>query len=100
MSKAFDWVNGDLLLLRLLQYGVDGKFYRTIKTLYRNNVSCVKIINCNTEWFEYHQVSEKLTGKTACRPTLFYADDIVLFAENEEDLQRLIEHVHKWCNKW
>ena len=53
----------------------------------------MKIINCNTEWFEYHQVSEKLTGKTAC--TLFYADDIVLFAENEEDLQRLIEHVHK-----
>ena len=33
MSKAFDWVNRDLLFLRLLQYGVDGKFYRTIKTL-------------------------------------------------------------------
>ena len=31
---------------------------------------------------------------------LFYADDIVLFTENEKDLQRLIEHVHKWCNKW
>ena len=52
MSKAFDWVNRDLLFLRLLQYGVDGKLYRTIKTLYRNNVSCVKINNCNTEWFE------------------------------------------------
>ena len=52
MSKAFDWVNRDLLFLGLLQYGVDGKFYRTIKTLYRNKVSCVKINNCNTEWFE------------------------------------------------
>ena len=42
MSNTFDWVNRDLLFLRLLQYGVDGKLYRTIKTLYRNNVSCVK----------------------------------------------------------
>ena len=31
---------------------------------------------------------------------MFYADDIVFFAENEEDLQRLIEHVHKWCKIW
>ena len=126
MSKAFDWVNRDLLFLRLLQYGVDGKFYRTIKTLYRNDVSCVKINNCNTDWFEIssgvrqgdtlspsllslfiNELAVKLknlnigidiNGKTVC--TLFYADNIVLFAENEEDLQRLIEHVYKWCNKW
>ena len=126
MSKAFDWVNRDLLFLRLLQYGVDGKLYRTIKTSYRNNVSCVKINNCNTEWFEISSgvrqgdtlspclfslfinelavelknlnIGIDINGKTVC--TLFYADDIVLFAENEEDLQRLIEHVYKWCNKW
>ena len=52
MSKAFDWVNGELPFLKLLQYGVDGKFYRTIKTLYRNYEACVKNNNCNTEWFE------------------------------------------------
>ena len=110
----------------MLQYGVDGKFYRTSKTLYRNNVSCVKINNCNTAWFEISSgvrqgdtlspslfslfinelavelknlnIGIDINGKTVC--TLFYADDIVLFAENEEDLQRLIEHVYKWCNKW
>ena len=124
MSKAFDWVNRDLLFLRLLQYGVDGKFYRTIKTLYRNNVSCVKINDCNTDLFKISSgvrqgdtllpslfslfmndvelknlnIGIGINGKTVC--TLFYADDIVLFAENEEDLQRLIEHVYKWCNKW
>ena len=38
-----------------------------------------------------------INGKNVC--TLFYADDIVRFAENEEDVQRLIEDVHKWCKK-
>ena len=35
--------------------------------------------------------------KTVC--TLLYAADIVLFAENEEYLQHLIEHFHKWCKR-
>ena len=119
-------MNRDSLFLRLLQYGVDGKIYRTVKTLYRNNVSCVKINNCNTNWFEISSgvrqgdtlspslvslfinelvvelknlnIGIDINGKTVC--TLFYADDIELFAECEEDLQSLIEHVHKWCNKW
>ena len=77
--------------------------------------------NCNTEWFAISSgvrqgdtlspslfslfinelavelknlnIGIDINRKTVC--TLFYADDIVLFAENEEDLQRLIEHVHK-----
>merc|ERR1712105_184140 len=31
---------------------------------------------------------------------LLYADDIVLFAENEEDLQSLLFIVQIWCEKW
>ena len=31
---------------------------------------------------------------------LLYADDIVLFAENEEDLQSLLFIVQVWCEKW
>ena len=68
MSEAFDWVNRNLLFLGLLQYGVDGKFYRTIKTLYRNNVSCVKINNCNTEWFE---ISSGVRQGDTLSPSLF-----------------------------
>ena len=112
MSRTFDWVNRALLFLRLLQYGVDEKLYRTNKTLYQYSVSCVKIINCNTEWFEIssgvrqgdtlspslfslflNELAVELenmnngvdiNGNTVC--TLFYADDIVLFADNEKDL--------------
>ena len=31
---------------------------------------------------------------------LLYADDIVLLAKNEKDLQTLITCVTRWCNKW
>ena len=31
---------------------------------------------------------------------LLYADDIVLLAKNEEDLQFLLNIVETWCKKW
>ena len=31
---------------------------------------------------------------------LLYADDIVIFADNENDLQRLIDLIYDWCRKW
>ena len=32
--------------------------------------------------------------------TLFYADDIVLLAENENNLQKMLDCVYNWCSKW
>ena len=31
---------------------------------------------------------------------LLYADDIMLMSESEEDLQIMLDFVHKWCDKW
>ena len=31
---------------------------------------------------------------------LLYCDDIVLFAENEDDLQALLFITENWCKKW
>ena len=31
---------------------------------------------------------------------MLYADDIILLAENELDLQLLLKELHNWCSNW
>ena len=31
---------------------------------------------------------------------LLYADDIVLVAHNEQDMQTLLDKLHDWCKRW
>ena len=31
---------------------------------------------------------------------LLYADDIVLLAPTENNLQKMLDYVHFWCDKW
>ena len=33
-------------------------------------------------------------------PILLYADDILLMADNESDLQHLLDIAYGWCRKW
>ena len=55
LEKAFDWVDRDLLFYRLLTYGITGKIYKEIKSLYNNTFSldfpCVCVNNWMTGWF-------------------------------------------------
>ena len=39
-----------------------------------------------------------INGETLC--TLLFADDIVIFAEAETELQMLLDCVHNWCQNW
>ena len=46
MKKAFDWVDRDVLLFKILsQFGIKGKMYNVIASLYSNSTACVKINN-------------------------------------------------------
>ncbi len=124
--KAFDMVNRDMLLYRLLENGVDGKMYFAIKNIY-NRASCAIRINDEmTGWFETTQGVKQGDNLS---PTCFlsyvnpligvlkstqvgvkfgphvisvlaYADDLVLLAENEHDLQLLLDTLYDWCYKW
>ena len=43
MKKAFDSVWQSGLIYKLYQYGVKGKFFKVIKSMYSSIKSCVKI---------------------------------------------------------
>ena len=126
MSKAFDCINRDFLFYKLLKNNIGGKIYYAIQELYNETVSCVQLNHMKTEWFQtlygvrqgdnlsptlfniyINDLAEELKSMNLgikmgdlhiC--ILLYADDIVLVSENEQNLQRMLSHVHKWCCKW
>ena len=126
MSKAFDSVNRKLLFYKLLNYNIEGKIYNAIKALYVQTFSCVEINGHFTDWF---QTFVGVRQGDNLSPTLFniflndlayeiqslnlgvkfgnlkvsmllYADDIVLIAGSESNLQKMLDHVSEWCKKW
>ena len=127
-SKEFDRVNRESLLYKLLHYPypIDGKMYHIIKALYSNTMSCVKINELGTEWFETLQgvrqgdnlsptlfalfvndlameikamnVGVKVGERQV--PILLYADDVAIISETETDMQAMLNVVREWCNKW
>ncbi len=106
--------------------GINGKMYNAIKSIYRKASCSVRINGSMSEWFDTNQglkqgdnfsptgfaaylnplitelksagIGVKMGEISVC--VLAYADDIVLCAENEHDLQRLLDILFKWCFKW
>ena len=126
LEKAFDWVNRNLLLLRLLENKITGKIYFAVQSILSNTKSCIQLNDLHTNWFEN---SCGVRQGDSLSPTLFslyindlaktlkdsgpqisignilinillYADDMVLIAESEESLQKLLDITHEWCMKW
>ena len=50
-KKAFDCINRDFLLYKLLLYNIDGKLFKAINGLYNESKSCIKINNMYTHFF-------------------------------------------------
>ena len=124
ISKAFDKIPRHILLKKLVDHGVTGKFYDIIVNMYKNDKSCVKINGKLSPEFN------SLTGvKQGCimSPLLFnifmsdlpsalcqednvmldnttkincilWADDILILSETEEGLQKSLQNLHEYCN--
>ena len=43
MQKAFDWIDRDLLLLKLLVSNIDGKVYKAIKSMYTDTMGMIRL---------------------------------------------------------
>ena len=54
-SKAFDTIPRDILFKKLLNHGINGRFFNIIKTIYINDKACVKMQGRRTKTFEINQ---------------------------------------------
>ena len=126
-QKAFDSVERNFLLYKLSKIGISGHFYNAISSLYANPKSRVILNEFETNYFDFpigvkqgdclsptlfaifiNDLAEEIKSSNVglhLEPETFvnillYADDIVLLAENEEDLQFLLFIVENWCKNW
>jgi hypothetical protein len=125
-SKAYDRVGRNLLWHKLEGLGLNGMFVNAIKSLYDGVQAAVRVNGLMTDWFD---VGVGLKQGCILSPVLFniylndflqeikdmgvgvtvgeekiailgYADDIVLMAESEQDLQDMLSRLELWCNSW
>ena len=125
-KKGFDTVDRDCLWFKLLKIEIHGDFLKAIQSLYKS-VSCTVKINDNfIEWFKVNMGVKQgcvllltlfsvyvndlvdaiknlrcgVSFKDINISILLYADDIALIASNEIDLQRMLNVLSEWSNKW
>ena len=123
-SKAFDTIPRDILFQKLLNYGINGNFFNTIKNIYANDRACIKFKDQVSETFKINQgvrqgcvlspilfnifmadlpklldtsVSNVNMGTTKLN-CLIWADDILLFSENEQGLTEMLKSLDKYCD--
>ena len=126
-KKAFDFVVRDILWFKLIQSGVRGKILDIIQSMYQNIKSRVKFENeLSGEFSSYIGVRQgeclspflfsmylnDLENEFASKGLdgcdvgmlklylLLYGDDIVVFSSTSEGLQRGLNILSDYCDKW
>ena len=126
MAKAFDRVNRDILFIKLANIGVSGNMLESIKTIYAD---CQASVSVNGSYTDFFSIASGVKQGDVISPTLFaifindlvkgikqldmgveissdfkisillFADDIVLIAPNELNLQSMLDYLSKWCTE-
>ena len=124
-SKAFDRVWRDGLLIKLLNHGIGGKFYSSVKQMYHNTISAVKMNNQITSTFKTEigvkqgdnlsptlfniYLNDLQFPEDSCKPIklssipishLLWADDLLILSETPEGLQKCLDILHAYCIEW
>ena len=126
LRKAFDTVNRHCLWFKLMKCGINGKILNSIQALYTDVRCSVRVNDLYTDPFD---VKQGVRQGCKLSPTLFsiyindlageindlrcgvetgdfmvsllmYADDIVLLAPDEHQLQLMLSKLNAWCKKW
>ena len=126
-SKAFDRINRDFLFSKLAKLGIGGSMLSALKSLYSDVSCCVRINNVCTEFFDIlcgvkrgcilsplifslyindcieriNALNKGVSLDNGERVSvLAYADDLVIIAEKEQDLQDQLDVLSEWCTNW
>jgi hypothetical protein len=125
--KAFDKVDRTALMLKLLNVGIGGTFYQSIKSMYSKNLVSVKVDSGRTAYFECTQGVRQGDGlsptlfnvfvndlvpillNTECEPAMYgnvpmgcllYADDLIIISESQNGFENGIKNLLTYCDKW
>ena len=127
LKKCFDTVWQTALYYKLMNYNINGKVYTVIKNMYKNMDFTIKLNDMLTEKFKIENgvkqgcplsptlfnifINDFITGLESDRITtpelygkfitcLLYADDIALLSTTSEGLQKSIDFLYEYTNKW
>ena len=127
LKRAFDTVYRNGLWYKLIKYGVDGKLIRLFRSVYSSVNSCVRHLNCLSDFFkadiglfqgeimspilfslfindiESSLQTNTLDGITLDQITIYlllFADDAVLISDSREGLQNSLSQLESYCKKW
>ena len=108
--------------MKLLKYGINGKFFNIIRNIYTKDKACVKLKGKCSECFDINIgvrqgciLSPLLFNIFLCDlakslleiecislgniNSLFWADDLVMFSDSETGLQKLLEILEGYCKE-
>ena len=126
LNKQLGFVNRNLLLRNIIDTGINGKFYFALKCILSQTKSCIRLNDIYSEFFnvdsgvrqgdsissslfslyindltsEINSLNLGVDVGYMIMSILLYADDLILLASNERDLQILLNCLYKWTCKW
>lgn len=124
-KKAFDSVPRDLLLTKLSNMGITGKFFNILRHIYTTDKAGIKMGPSCSDFFNldigvrqgcilspllfnlflcdlakhFDAMEEKVKLGNIGINSLFWADDLVLFAETKEGLDKLLKILEDYCKE-
>ena len=125
-SKFFDKINRHIMLYKLLKYGISGKIYNIIKSVYSKTSFAIKIggkispdfqavnglkqgcclspILSNIFQNDLHTIfdtdCEPLSIGSTVLNSISWADDLILMSLSKAGLQKCLNKLAIYCQKW
>ena len=127
LEKAYDNVNREMMWKVLEEYGIRGSFVKAVRSMYVSCEACVKVLGGTSDWFKVEQgvrqgcvmspwlfnvymdhilreAKERFSGGVKLEDRnvqfLLFADDLMLVAEKEEDVESNLRILDGVMEKW